>query len=62
LYKYYLATALSFLVLALIVLPFLEPSSPSFIVNLFAIALLLVLITLLVMLIKRSTKFSYVEE
>ncbi len=43
----YLAVALSFLVLALLALPFLERGSPSFIADLLGIALLAVFIALI---------------
>ena len=45
--KAYLSIALSFLVLALIALPFLEKGSPSFIADVAGIVLLLIFIALL---------------
>ncbi len=45
--KAYLSIALSFLVLALIALPFLEKGSPSFVADVVGILLLLVFIALL---------------
>jgi len=48
LYRALLNVSLSFLVLALIALLLLEPGSPSFIVDLFGIALLLAFITMLI--------------
>lgn len=48
LYRALLNVSLSFLVLALIALLLLEPGSPSFIVDLLGIALLLAFITMLI--------------
>ena len=56
LYKAYLNLALTLLILTLIALPFLEPGSPSFIVNIIAITLLTIFILSLIILIKKTLK------
>lgn len=49
----YLAVALSFLVLAVIALPFLRPGSPSFVADLVGIVMLIVFITVLTIYARR---------
>jgi len=56
LYKAYLNLALTLLILTLIALPFLEPGSPSFIVDIIAMTLLTIFILSLIILIKKTLK------
>jgi len=48
--RLYMTFTVSLLVLALIALPFLEPGSPSFIVDLFAILVLSIFLSMLLIL------------
>ncbi len=48
--RLYLTFTISLLVLALIALPFLEPGSPSYVVDLFAILILSIFLSILVIL------------
>lgn len=52
----YLTLALSLLVLTLIILPVLEPKSPSFVVGVVAATLLTLFITVLIVVAKRILK------
>jgi hypothetical protein len=48
--RLYITFTVSLLVLALIALPFLEPGSPSYVVDLFAILILSIFLSMLVLL------------
>lgn len=48
--RLYLTFTLSLLVLALIALPFLEPGSPTYVVDLFAILILSIFLSMLIIL------------
>ena len=50
LYRLYLSIAFAFLILSIIILPYLKPGSPSFIVNILGITLLLTFILMLILL------------
>jgi len=54
LYRAYLNLALTLLILTLIALPFLKPGSPSFIVNIIAMILLIVFILSLIVVIRKT--------
>jgi len=58
LYKAYLTLALTLLILTLIALPFLKPGSPSFIVDIMAMILLIIFILSLIIVIKKTLRQS----
>lgn len=62
LYKSLVSTALFFLILALIVMPYIRPGSPEYYANIIGMILLILFIVLITIIYKKQAKVELLEE